>query len=544
MSKQRLLLITGGQWHPWDACAELAKACIEATGRYRVDVTQDRDALHLDILNNYAGLIIYTQGGHLTKRQAQGMVDFVARGGALIGIHSAAASWKESDAYWHLLGARFIGHGPVCDFRVQVREGGSMITQRIQSFEVTDELYLLDIADPGTIEVLATAVWQGGVQPIAYTKSHGDGQVFYLAIGHDERTFSQQEFQQLLLRGIAWALGARPRALPKAAIIGYGGTFNMGRVHAQSLLEGAGIETVAVCDPDPARREAAATEWPGIETFATMKTVMAKSDADLAVIVTPHHTHARLAMQALKAGRHVVLEKPFCLRVREANGLIRTAHDRRRMLSVFHNRRWDGDFLTITDLVRCGFIGDVYHVEVCHGAYAHPGQWWRSDKRISGGAFYDWGAHLVDWVLNLVPGPVSEISGYMQTKRVWHDVTNEDHCSAVLRFANGASAHIEMSHIAAAPKARWRILGSLGAIEQHGETIHMTTLRDGVRLVSEVDCQPGDWHAYYRNIADHLALDEPLAVRAESARRVIAVIETAYASSRQGRALPPPRGCS
>jgi predicted dehydrogenase len=177
------------------------------------------------------------------------------------------------------------------------------------------------------------------------------------------------------------------------------------------------------------------------------------------------------------------------------------------------------------------------------GGYHHPGYWWRSDKRISGGAFYDWGAHIVDWVLGLAPGKITEVSGHFQEKRVWHDVTNEDHCHAVVRFDGGCTASIELSHIAAIGKPRWRILGTKGALCQEDDGFRLVTHEGGLQRDSRIAYLESDWHAYYRNVGDHLTLGEPLEVTPESARRVIAVIETAGRSSKAGKALPVPRHC-
>ena len=212
---------------------------------------------------------------------------------------------------------------------------------------------------------------------------------------------------------------------------------------------------------------------------------------------------------------------------------------------VYHNRRWDGDYMTIRNIIKQGLIGEPFQIEVCMGHYGHPSHWWRSDKKISGGAFYDWGAHIVDWVLNLVPAKLTEVSGYFQEKRVWHDVTNEDHCKTALRFENGCCALIELSSLAAVKKNRWRILGTLGGLLDLGDgKFQVVSHRDGMATIAEVAYMESDWEAYHRNVADHLMFDEPLEVTPESARRVIGVIEQAGKSSRTGHALPPVRGCA
>ena len=268
--------------------------------------------------------------------------------------------------------------------------------------------------------------------------------------------------------------------------------------------------------------------------------MLKKSDVEVVAVCTPHNSHAKLVVQALEAGRHAITEKPMCITVREADAMIAAAKKNNRMLSVFHNRRWDGDYMTIKDIVARGLLGDVFHIELCMGGYSHHGYWWRSEKRIAGGAFYDWGAHCTDWVLGLVPSKITEIGGHFVEKAVWHDVTNEDHCMAVIRFASGCCATLELSHLAAVAKSRWRILGTKGALLDLGnETFQVVTYKDGVRMDCKMPYMQSDWHGYYRNVADHLFLGEPLAVTPESARRVIGVIETAEKSSRAGKALPP-----
>ena len=543
MRKKKILMLVGGEWHPFERCGEIVKELVEATGRYELDVTADRGALERLSTRRYAALLVYTTGGRLTKVQEKALAGYIKSGGALIGVHGAAASWRGNAAYVDLLGGVFAGHGPVQEFPVTITGVDSAITRRMTDFRVTDELYVLGKFDPKAVDVLATAMHRGKVHPMAYTKTSGKGKVFYLALGHDERSLTQPEFQKLLVRGLDWALGRPERKPLKAGVIGYGAAFHMGKLHLESLRDAAGFEPVAVCDLVAQRRKEALDDFPGIETYASAKKMLDKSDVDLVAIITEHWSHAKLAVQCLDAGRHVVTEKPFCITVKEADAMIASAKKNKRMLSVFHNRRWDGDYLAVKDIIAKGLLGDVFQIEACMGGYGHPGFWWRSDKRISGGAFYDWGAHICDWVLGLVPSEITEISGHFQEKRTWHDVTNEDHCAAAMRFANGTFATIELSHMAALDKPRWRILGTQGALVEADEKFHVVTYKDGVKLDSHVEYKETDWHAYYRNIGDHLMLDEPLAVTPESARRVIALIETAEISSRKRRALQPPKHC-
>jgi scyllo-inositol 2-dehydrogenase (NADP+) len=324
----------------------------------------------------------------------------------------------------------------------------------------------------------------------------------------------------------------------RCGVIGYGGAFNMGKAHL-AWMKAAGLEPVAACDLDPKRVEAAKADYPGIRTFTDVQKLLDDSGVELLTIITPHNTHAPLALQCLAAGKHVITEKPFCLTVAEATAMIDAAKAKGVMLSTFHNRRWDGDHLAIKEVIAKGLIGEVFHVEANGGGWGHPGHWWRSSKQISGGAFYDWGAHFVDWVLGIVPGPMQNVTGFFQ-KRVWNDVTNEDHTQAVIRFKSGASADVQISHIARAPKPRWRILGTKGGILDEGGSLTVFGDMAGLTGKAEVPYQKTDWQAYYNNVAAHLLKGEPLAVTPESARRVIAVIETAEKSAKSGVSEPVP----
>ena len=329
---------------------------------------------------------------------------------------------------------------------------------------------------------------------------------------------------------------SEPKA--KAAVVGYGSACNMGRAHANWMNETGRIVTVAACDVDPARTAAAEKDLPGIETFNDIDDLLKESDAELVVVVTPHNTHAELAIKALNAGRHVVVEKPMSITTAEATAMIEAAKNSRVTLTTFHNRRHDGDFMAIKEIVEKGTIGDVFHIEAFGGGCRHPGHAWRSDKTVSGGCMYDWGAHFVDWILNLIPEKMDNVTGFFH-KLVWHGVTNEDQAQAIIRFENGAMADFQISSIAWIGKPRWRILGTKGAILDHGGgSFKLATQVDGIRVEGDVKYKESTWPLYYVNLAAHLLNGAPLEVTPESSRRVIGVIETAEKSARSGKSEP------
>lgn len=325
----------------------------------------------------------------------------------------------------------------------------------------------------------------------------------------------------------------------RMGVIGYGGAFNMGKVHFDQAIN-AGIKPAAVCDLDKARTEQAKADYPDIETFNNVEDFLTKAPVDLVTVITPHNTHADLCIQAAKAGKHVITEKPMCITADEATRMIDASKAAGKMLSIYHNRRWDGDFMAIRKTIESGAIGDIFSLEAYMGGYGHPGKWWRAQKDISGGNFYDWGAHVIDWALHFIPKKIVDVTGIYQ-KRVWMDVTNEDHTQAIIRFEDNVWANIEMSNISKVGKPRYRILGTKGGIEDRWDG-HFTLFNEvnGLRSESKVSYLEGDWAAYYVNVAEHLAEGKALVVTPESGRRIISVIETAEKSAKEGKALVPP----
>lgn len=327
----------------------------------------------------------------------------------------------------------------------------------------------------------------------------------------------------------------------QGAVIGYGGAFNMGKAHANYMRQ-VGFEFAAACDLDPARVAQAKEDFEGIRTYTSVEELLAQPDIGLVTIITPHNTHAPLAEQVLLSGKHCILEKPMCIHASDADRLVKLARERGLMLSVFHNRRWDGWYLTVMQLIGEGKLGDIFHVELYKGGYYAPRNWWREDKAISGGAFYDWGAHYVDYLLGIVPGKIRSVRGYIHN-RVWHEKTNEDQIDSTILFENGAVAQIQLSSIARAGKAHFRILGTKGAVEildPWSGPLHFYSDQDGENKLIQMGLLNDQQHLYYANIADHLMRGAELIVKPEEARRIIAVIETTERSAAENRELPLP----
>ena len=322
----------------------------------------------------------------------------------------------------------------------------------------------------------------------------------------------------------------------KGAVIGYGAAFNQGKHHASQINGTEGMELVAVCDIDKSRTKAAKEDFPQIQTFNSTEEMLAEPEIDLVANVLPHNLHAPVSIQCSKAGKHVVIEKPMCVTIAEATDMIVAAKETGKMVGVYHNRRWDTDFCTLKKIVQSGVVGDIFRVEMWGGGYGRQNpDWWRSRKTASGGSFYDWGAHYLDWLLGIMPAKMINVTGFFYD-RVWDDISNEDHVEACIRFADGAHATVVMSNITKIGRPRWTLWGDKGAIVSES---------GGFKVHSELPDQPKEqtiendgsaWQLfypsrYYDNIVAHINKGDELIVKAEEARRVIAIMELAEKSS-------------
>lgn len=337
----------------------------------------------------------------------------------------------------------------------------------------------------------------------------------------------------------------------RCAIIGYGTTFTWGWVHARWIEAVEELDLVAICDKDTACAEKSKSDFPGIKTYTDMHAMLRKEDIDMVSVVTPHNTHASIVIECLNEGKHVVVDKPMCISVKEATEMIETAGKVDKTLAVFHNRRHDGNVRAIKEVIELGEIGDVFHIELSACGYGHPENSWRSRKEISGGALYDWGAHAIDWVLHLIPSKIAQVTGFFH-KLLWHDVTSEDQARAIILFENGAVADIVRSSIAYAGKPLWRILGTKGAIVDTGRNAIEGYVKKlagpsggAFNIVTaegerEIRYRKSDWNNYYVDMADHLTMGTPVPISGEDGRRVITVLETAEKSAKSGRSQDVP----
>ena len=334
-----------------------------------------------------------------------------------------------------------------------------------------------------------------------------------------------------------------------AAVVGYGYAGKSFHSYLIGLAEG--LNLYAVSTRDPGRRAAAEREC-SVRTFPSIDELLKDDNVDLVVIATPHHTHAELAIKSMDAGKNVVVDKAMCMTVAEADAMIEASNRNNVMLSVFHNRRWDGGFLTVKSAIEAGILGDVFLIQVAILGYRRP-RTWRGVKKQVGGQIYDWGAHLVDQALRLVPSKVDTV--FCDTQHRKWDIDIESHLNCIIRFQNGVSYGIELSNLCRCNKPRWFVLGELGTLVKNGldpqedamvrcdidaakedlanRAIAKTEV-DGTVAEMTLDTIPGNWKAYYQNISDVLNKGAELAVKPEEVRENMRVTEAIVESADKG----------
>lgn len=331
------------------------------------------------------------------------------------------------------------------------------------------------------------------------------------------------------------------------AVIGYG--FAGRSFHSYLVHQAEGLRLYAVASRDEGRRRRAEAEH-GVHTYADVDALLADPEVDLVVVATPHNTHADLAIRSLQAGKHVVTDKVMAMNTAECDAMIAASRQAGKLLSVFHNRRWDWDFATVRHVVQQGWLGEPFLYESSITSYGGS-RGWRADAAQAGFLLADWGAHLIDQALLLVDADVETVWCDVQSRK-W-GISSGSHGELQLRFANGVLFRIVVSRLSRVPRPRWYVLGEEGGLVKTGrdpqepamiagnigaareepqDRARVTTTRDGLLSETVVESLRPSWKSYYQNIADVLLKGAELAVKPEEGRRVVALLDAAEESVR------------
>ncbi|HEU0100331.1 MAG TPA: Gfo/Idh/MocA family oxidoreductase [Allosphingosinicella sp.] len=267
---------------------------------------------------------------------------------------------------------------------------------------------------------------------------------------------------------------------------------------------------------------------------------IASEDIDLVVVATPNGSHFPLARAALEAGKHVVVDKPFTTSVADADALIALAAARQRMLTVFHNRRWDGDFLTVRQLIESGRLGEIGLFEAHWDRFRpEPKPGWRETGVEGSGLLWDLGPHLIDQALLLFGRPDSAI-GDVATQR--RGAAADDYFAITLRYGR-RRIRLCASNLVAEPRPRFAVHGTSGSFVKHGLDPQEEALRLGIAPQAgppgiltgpdggreEIPTVPGRYSAFYEGVAAAVGGRAPPPVDPADAREGMRIIEQARA---------------
>lgn len=329
-------------------------------------------------------------------------------------------------------------------------------------------------------------------------------------------------------------------------IIGYG---RIGAEHARWIASAGGI-VAGVADPTPARREQA--ERGGYTTYSDVQTLLRQCDAPIILVASPTAMHAEQATAALTAGRHVMVEKPIALDPPTTRRLADLAEQQRRVISVFHNRRWDPDFLAVRNAVESGMFGRVINVESRIGQFAscvgpaareyRPN--WRNERDFGGGGLFDWGSHLLDqlWQLML---PARPIAVFAQLRGNLWSSDCDDFARVCVNFDTGAVGMVEINTTTTRPLPRWHIDGTAGSADSPFSLdfdvrtwAKLNFTSPGAGSTPLPPGNPGmDEPAIWRGFLDACRNDSDPPVTIQSVLPTMALLDAARKSSELGRVV-------
>lgn len=345
--------------------------------------------------------------------------------------------------------------------------------------------------------------------------------------------------------------------LVNVALVGYGVAGQS--FHAPILTAIPGLHLKTVMERHGGKSK---ERYPWIQVARNLEEVLADPEIQLVVVATPNFTHYELALQALKAGKHVVVDKPFTPTCQEAEELINLARQNKRILSVYQNRRWDGDFLTIKRVVENAVLGPLLEYESHYDRYVNylrPNTW-KEDENPGAGILYDLGAHLIDQALVLFGLPQA-VRADLRRQRPQSRI--DDSFEVGLHYENGLKVTLKGSMLVREIGPRYVLHGQDGSFLKYGLDPQEERLKagqsplddpqwgvdnetnwgilntevNGLHFRGKVETLVGDYRGYYQNILEAITLGKELEVKPEDGYNVIRVIERAMESQREGKTV-------
>ena len=299
--------------------------------------------------------------------------------------------------------------------------------------------------------------------------------------------------------------------------------------------------------------------YPDVTVARSLDALLQEQSVDLVVVATPNPSHLDVAARSLRAGKHVVVDKPFTNTSADADQLIALAQQHKRVLSVFHNRRWDADFLTVRDILAKGLLGRLVEFESRFDRFRPEVKGtWREQAGPGSGILYDLGSHLIDQVVTLFGCPRGIFANIQQQR---DGAVADDNFELLLDYAQ-LKVTLKAGMLVREPAPRFVLYGTRGSFVKYeldpqedalakGESARrqgwgeepearwgiLNTEIDGKAVRKKYPSQAGDYPAYYDNVARAIAGEGELAVKPEQARIVIRLIELAQESNQEKRVV-------
>lgn len=339
-------------------------------------------------------------------------------------------------------------------------------------------------------------------------------------------------------------------------IVGFGG---MGNWHRELIESIEGLEVAGIYDIKEARIKYA--EEVGIRAYESLDELLSDKEIDIVLVSTPNDLHKPIAIQAMRAGKNVVSEKPVTLCSKDLQEMIDVSKETGMLFTVHQNRRWDEDFLTMKRIYEEQYLGDVYRIESrVHGSRGIPGDW-RQEKEHGGGMVLDWGVHMLDQIL-LMMGNVKLKTVYATETHITNQLV-DDGFTVSLVFENGLEVLVEVGTSNFINLPRWYMLGVNGSavIEDWnlkgeivsaagkdekdvvpvrtaaGLTKTMAPRREDTIKKQELPVVKSDIRDFYRNVMKVIEKKEEPKVKLPEVMRVMKLMEAVFESAREKKVV-------
>ncbi|MEX2404879.1 MAG: oxidoreductase [Balneolales bacterium] len=337
-------------------------------------------------------------------------------------------------------------------------------------------------------------------------------------------------------------------------LIGYGNAAKVFHAPVIQAVQGLSLKKVV-----ERRKKESSERYPWVDVVGDVTTLLLDESIELVVIATPNNTHFELARQALLSNKHVVVDKPLTITSEQAHQLIGLARQQKRVLSVFQNRRWDGDFKTVNKLIKGNLLGRLVEFESHFDRfrnYRKPG--WREDEGEGTGILYDLGPHLIDQAQTLFGLP-EMVTADIRIQRDSAKVA--DYFELILHY-NNLKATLKAGMLVREPNKRFILHGTEGSYVKYGLDPQENALKqgllpsspnwgmerrenwgklntnlNGLHFDGPLETLPGSYQDYYRNIADVIRGREELIVKPLQALNTIRIIEHALLSNEEKRTV-------